>query len=33
MLANHRSDARKPGDPVTRYRLSEVESRIQESVR
>jgi hypothetical protein len=33
MLANHRTDARKPGDPVTRYRLSEVESRIQEAVR
>jgi len=33
MLANHRTDARKPGDPVTRYRLSEVESRIQEVVR
>ncbi len=33
MLASHRTDARKPGDPVTRYRLSEVESRIQESVR
>lgn len=33
MLANHRTDDRKPGDPVTRYRLSEVESRIQESLR
>jgi len=33
MLANHRTDARKPGDPVTRYRLSEVESRIQGAVR
>jgi hypothetical protein len=33
MLASHRTDARKPGDPVTRYRLSEVESRIQEAVR
>lgn len=33
MLANYRTDSRKPGDPVTRYRLSEVESRIQELVR
>ena len=33
MLANHRTDTRKPGDPITRYRLSEVESRIQEAVR
>jgi hypothetical protein len=33
MLANHRTDARRPGDPVTRYRLSEVESRIEEAVR
>ena len=33
MLANHRTDTRKPGDPVTRYRLSEVESRIREVVR
>jgi hypothetical protein len=33
MLANHRTDARRPGDPVTRYRLSEVESRIQGAVR
>ena len=33
MLASHRTDARKPGDPVTRYLLSEVESRIQEAVR
>ena len=30
MLANHRTDARKPGDPVTRYGLSEIESRIKE---
>ena len=30
MLANHRTDSRKPGDPVTRYRLSEIESRIRE---
>ncbi|MGH9334128.1 MAG: hypothetical protein ACRD21_10305, partial [Vicinamibacteria bacterium] len=30
MLANHRTDAREPGDPVTRYRLSEIESRIRE---
>jgi hypothetical protein len=33
MLANYRTDSRKPGDPVTRYRLSEVLSRIEESVR
>jgi hypothetical protein len=33
MLANHRTDARKPGDPVTRYRLSDVESRILEAAR
>ncbi len=33
MLADHRTDARKPGDPITRYRLSEVESRIREVVR
>jgi hypothetical protein len=33
MLASHRTDARKPGDPITRYRLSEVESRIREAVR
>jgi hypothetical protein len=33
MLANHRTDARKPGDPIARFRLSEVESRIQEAVR
>jgi hypothetical protein len=33
MLASHRTDARKPGDPVTRYRLSDVESRIQEALR
>lgn len=29
MLANYRSDSRKPGDPVNRYRLSEVEARIR----
>jgi hypothetical protein len=33
MLADHRTDSRKPSDPVTRYRLSEVESRIREAVR
>jgi hypothetical protein len=33
MLANYRTDSRKPGDPVARYRLSEVLSRIEESVR
>jgi hypothetical protein len=33
MLANHRTDARKPGDPVSRYRLAEVESRIVEATR
>jgi hypothetical protein len=33
MLASYRTDARKPGDPVTRYRLSDVESRIQEALR
>jgi hypothetical protein len=33
MLANHRTDARKPGDPITRYRLAEVEARIQEAIR
>ncbi len=33
MLANHRTDSRKPGDPITRYRLSDVESRIREAVR
>jgi hypothetical protein len=33
MLANHRTDARKPGDPVSRYRLAEVESRILEAAR
>jgi hypothetical protein len=33
MLANYRTDSRKPGDPVTRYRLEDVESRIREAVR
>ncbi len=33
MLADHRTDTRKPGDPITRYRLSDVESRILEAVR
>jgi hypothetical protein len=29
MLQDYRTDSRKPGDPVTRYRLSEVESKIK----
>jgi hypothetical protein len=33
MLANYRSDSRKPGDPVNRYRLSDVEARIRALVR
>lgn len=33
MVADHRTDAPKPGDPVTRYSLSEVESRIRALVR
>lgn len=33
MLQDYRTDSRKPGDPVTRYRLSEVESKIRELVR
>lgn len=33
MIANHRSDSRQVGDPVTRFRLSEVESRIAEALR
>jgi hypothetical protein len=33
VLANHRTDARKPGDPVTRFRLSEVEAQIREALR
>lgn len=33
ILASHRTDSRRPGDPVARYRLSEVESRIREVVR
>ena len=32
VLANHRTDARKPGDPVTRFRLSEVEAQIREAL-
>jgi hypothetical protein len=32
VLANHRTDSRKPGDPITRYRLSEVESKIREAL-
>jgi hypothetical protein len=33
MLANHRTDSRKPGDPLSRYRLGEVESKIREALR
>jgi hypothetical protein len=33
MLAEHRTDARKPGDPLTRYPLDEVESKIREALR
>jgi hypothetical protein len=33
ILASHRSDSNKPGDPVTRYRLADVESRIREALR
>jgi hypothetical protein len=33
MLANYRSDSRKPGDPVNRYRLADVEARIRALVR
>jgi hypothetical protein len=33
MIAEHRTDARKPGDPLTRYRLDEVESKIREALR
>ena len=33
LLANHRTDSRKPGDAPTRYRLSEVESSIREALR
>jgi hypothetical protein len=33
MLANYRTDSRKPGDPVNRYRLADVESRIRALVR
>ena len=33
MLANHRTDSRQPGDPITRYRLADVESRIQAALR
>ena len=29
MLTTYRTDSRKPGDPVTRYRLADVEARIQ----
>jgi hypothetical protein len=32
MLEDYRSDSRRPGDPVTRYRLSEVESKIRDLV-
>jgi hypothetical protein len=33
MLANYRTDSRKPGDPVNRYRLSDLEARVQEHLR
>lgn len=33
MLANYRSDSRKPGDPVHRYQLADVEGRIHEYLR
>jgi hypothetical protein len=33
MVAEHRTDARKPGDPVTRYALRDVESRVREFLR
>jgi hypothetical protein len=29
MLTSYRTDSRQPGDPVTRYRLADVEARIQ----
>jgi hypothetical protein len=29
MIQDYRTDSRKPGDPVTRYRLSDVESKIR----
>jgi hypothetical protein len=33
ILASHRTDSKRPGDPVMRYRLAEVESRIREALR
>lgn len=32
ILAKHRTDSRQPGDPLTRYRLSEVVARIESAV-
>lgn len=29
MLANHRTDSRRPGDPVTRYALADIEGQIR----
>lgn len=33
MIADHNTAARKPGDPITRYRLEHLESRIREHQR
>jgi hypothetical protein len=33
MLANYRTDSRQPGDPVNRYRLADLEARVQEHLR
>ena len=30
MVANHTTESRQPGDPITRYRLADVRSRIEE---